>query len=432
MTRLTHGHFCRLGMTTLTCTAALLAGASFAQAQDLTAQSYASSIGTSDAMAAGAQRWAEATGANVTYNAIPSSGYNDAVNAAAAAGDLPDVLMIDGPNVANYVWAGYLRPLNGLVDQALLDDMTPAMRAQGTYGPDGNAYCVGPVDAGLSLLGNRAYLEAAGVRIPTLDAPWTGDEFNAALAALADLEEVDAPLDMKLNYGVGEWMTYAFSPMVQSFGGDLIDRETWTAEGTLNGPETVAALEMVQDWSENGWIVPGAAGDAAFYGEKTAALSWIANWGVAPGEEGLGEDLLILPMPDFGQGAVTALGSWCWTITRDAEDPEAAAALLEALLDPSVIQGMYEAGVYPSGLQSALDRTPRFAEGGDLSLYQQQLDTIAVERPVHPAYPIISSEFSRAFDDILNGADVQETLDRAARAIDQDIEDNAGYPPFGG
>lgn len=421
-------------MRLLTSTATALAmAATGTAAQDLTAQSYASSIGTSDAMEAGAMRWAEETGANVTYNAIPSSGYNDAVNAAAAAGDLPDVLMIDGPNVANYVWAGYLRPLNGLVEQSLLDDMTPAMKAQGTYGPDGNIYCVGPVDAGLSILGNRAYLEAAGVRIPEgIDDAWTREEFEAALAALAELEAVDHPLDMKLNYGVGEWLTYAFSPIVQSFGGDLIDRETWTAEGTLNSPETVAALEMVQGWAENDWIVPGSAGDAAFYGDQTAALSWIANWGVGPGEEGLGEDLVLLPVPNFGEGPVTALGSWCWTITRDAEDPEAAADLLEALLDPSVIEGMYEAGVYPSGRVSALEQTPRYAEGGDLALYQQQLDTIAVERPVHPAYPIISSEFAQAFDDILNGADVQETLDEAAEAIDQDIEDNAGYPPFGG
>ena len=404
-----------------------------AAAAELTAQSYASSIGTSDAMIAGAERFEADTEHDVTYNAIPSSGYNDAVNAAAAAGDLPDVLMIDGPNVANYVWAGYLRPLNELVDPELLADMTSAMKKQGTYGPDGKLYCIGPVDAGLSILGNRAYLEKAGVRIPEgIDDAWTREEFEDALAKLAELEEVDAPLDMKLNYGVGEWMTYAFSPIVQSMGGDLIDRETWKADGTINSEASVAALEMVQGWNEKGWIVPGSAGDASFYGDKTSALSWIANWGVKPGQEGLGDDLLILPMPDFGSGPVTALGSWCWTITRDAEDPQAAADLLEYLLAPETIAGMYEAGVYPSGRTSALSSTPRYDAGGDLELYQKQLDQIAIERPVHPAYPVISSAFSQAFDDVLNGADPQKALDAAAAKIDRDIEDNAGYPPFGG
>jgi multiple sugar transport system substrate-binding protein len=143
----------------------LRAGA--AGAQGLTAQSYASSIGTSDAMIAGAKRFEAASGIPVTYNAIPSAGYNDAVNAAAAAGDLPDALMIDGPNLANYVWAGYLVPLNDYLAPALIADMTTSMTAQGTYGPDGKLYCIGPVDADLALLGNKAYLDKAGVRIPT-------------------------------------------------------------------------------------------------------------------------------------------------------------------------------------------------------------------------------------------------------------------------
>ena len=124
-------------MKTLTTTAlglVLVAGA--AGAQELTAQSYASAIGTSDAMIAGAERFEEETGTDVTDNAIPSAGYNDAVNAAAAAGDLPDALMIDGPNVANYAWAGYIVPLDDHLDPALIEDMTSAMKAQGTYGPD--------------------------------------------------------------------------------------------------------------------------------------------------------------------------------------------------------------------------------------------------------------------------------------------------------
>ena len=236
---------------------------------------------------------------------------------------------------------------------------------------------------------------------------------------------------MKRNYGTGEWLTYAFSPLVQSMGGDLIDRETWTAEGTLDGPETVEALTMVKGWANQGWIVPAEAGDASFYGDKTSALSWVANWGVATAAEGLCDDLVILPMPDFGEGAVTALGSWCSTISRDAEDPAATARLIEALLAPETIQGMYEAGVYPSGRVSALSVTPRFAEGGDLHLYQQQLDRIAVPRPVHPAYPVISSAFSQAMADVLDGADPQEALSEAARDIDGDIADNDGYPPFG-
>jgi multiple sugar transport system substrate-binding protein len=237
---------------------------------------------------------------------------------------------------------------------------------------------------------------------------------------------------MKRNYGTGEWMTYAFSPIVQSMGGDLIDRQTWKAEGTLNGKASVEALTMIADWQKKGWVVPAEAGDAAFYGDKTAALSWIANWGVKPGREGLGDDLVIIPLPDFGYGPKTALGSWCWTITKDAKDPAQAGKLIESLMSSETIKGMYEAGNYPPGIYSALSVTPNYAPGGALELYQQQLDTIAVPRPVYPGYPVISSAFSQAMQDVLDGADPQEALDKAAKKVDQDIEDNGGYPPFGG
>ena len=44
-----------------------------------------------------------------------------------------------------------------------------------------------------------------------------------------------------MNYGAGEWMTYGFSPLAQSNGGDLIDRTTWTAEGTINSAANIVA-----------------------------------------------------------------------------------------------------------------------------------------------------------------------------------------------
>jgi multiple sugar transport system substrate-binding protein len=53
---------------------------------------------------------------------------------------------------------------------------------------------------------------------------------------------------------------------------------------------------------------------------------------------------------------------------------------------------------------------------------------VTVPRPQTPAYPIISSVFERAFQDIRDGAPIQNTLDQAVRRIDEDIRDNHGYP----
>lgn len=60
----------------------------------------------------------------------------------------------------------------------------------------------------------------------------------------------------------------------------------------------------------------------------------------------------------------------------------------------------------------------------------EQSATIALVRPVHPDYPVISASFGQAVQNILQGAAVASELQNAARAIDDNIADNAGYPPF--
>ena len=86
----------------------------------------------------------------------------------------------------------------------------------------------------------KTVLEQNNIRIPTIDKPWTGEEFNAALAKLKATGQWTAPLDLA-TANTGEWWPYAYSPFLQSFGGDLINRDGYTtADGALNGPEALA------------------------------------------------------------------------------------------------------------------------------------------------------------------------------------------------
>ena len=48
-------------------------------------------------------------------------------------------------------------------------------------------------------------------------------------------------------------------------------------------------------------------------------------------------------------------------------------------------------------------------------------------RPEIPAYPVITSSFEKAMNDILDGGDVQDSLDKAVDAIERNIADNNGY-----
>ncbi len=167
----------------------------------------------------------------VEVQAFPQDSYNQSVTAAAAAKKLPCILDIDGPNVPNWAWAGYLAPLDGMDDT--LSKFLPS--TLGKY--NDKTYSDGFYDVALTMVRRKSILEKNGIRIPTIDQPWTKDEFNAALGKIKATGEFDYPLDIATGF-TGEWWPYAYSPFLQSFGGDLINRSDYkSAEGVLNGAE---------------------------------------------------------------------------------------------------------------------------------------------------------------------------------------------------
>ncbi len=365
----------------------------------------------------------------VNLTRLPEGSYNEQVSAAALSGDLPDLLDFDGPNLYNYAWSGHLIPIGEYVPQDMKEDFLPSIIAQGTY--DGQLWSLGQFDSGLALWGNRAYLEEAGVRIPTsVDDAWTFEEFNDALERLQALDQVEYAIDVKMNYGQGEWYSYAFSPILQAFGGDLIDRSDYmSADGVLNGDGAVEAMEWFQSLFEDGYANPAPAGDDSFFGSKTAALAYVGHWMKQPHLEGLGEDnLVLIPIFKGPEEHVTGMGSWNWGITSNAENPEAVWTFMEFLLSPEEILRMTDGNGAIPARASAIQQREEYQSGGWLHVFVEQLNTIAVPRPQTPTYPTITSTFAEAVQNIVNGANVQEELDEAVEEIDQDIQDNSGYP----
>ncbi len=357
---------------------------------------------------------------------LPEGSYTGQVQAAAVAGDLPDLLELDGPFVADAAWQGSLRPLDGRLDPGLLADLLPSVVAQGTWA--GHLWAVGAFDSGLAIWARRSALVEAGIRIPQgPDDAWTADELDAALDALARTDPDGAVLDLKLNYR-DEWFTYGFAPLLTSAGGSLLDLGPPPhAGGVLDSAPSVAALQRVQGWIVAGRVDPNLD-DLAFVSGRVA-LSWVGHWEAPRYERAWGDDLVLVPLPDLGRGSRTGQGSWVWTVPADSRYADDAIALLEYLLAPDQVQATVAANGAVPARRSAIRPSDPWAPGGLLHLYLQQLEGgFAVPRPRTPAYPAVTGAFARAFLAIRDGADVRGTLTRAAAAIDRDVADNHGYP----
>ncbi|MDK4732135.1 sugar ABC transporter substrate-binding protein [Rhizobium sp. CNPSo 3490] len=371
---------------------------------------------------------------DVQFIYAPHDAYNEKFSAAVMAKQLPDVMELDAPFLANYVWSGYLQPIKPLIDKDVLDDMTESNIAQGTYPIDKDLYAIGLTDSSVVLYGNKKYLEAIGARIPkSVDDAWTREEFETYLEKLSKLDGVKWPIDTFRGYGIKtEWITYAYGPILQSAGCDLIDRKAWKSEGTLDSDACVDALAMMQKWVKNGWVVPQSAGTNQFYAEgNPAALALGGHWVYAEAVAAMKDNLVVLPLPKFGAKSVSPNGTWIWAITKTSKHPDIAAKFISFLLKDKEYRAYVASQSGYPGLKSFAAESPLYADGGPMAIAFEQASKTAVARPPHPAYPTITSAFMQAVDEVFNGGDPKEALATAAKKIDQDIEDNDGYPPFG-
>ncbi|WP_455366473.1 sugar ABC transporter substrate-binding protein, partial [Kaarinaea lacus] len=292
----------------------------------------------------------------------------------------------------------------------------------------GHLYGVGAFDSGLGLYVRKSALAKIKARIPESPADaWSVSEFEKILVRLSEDDEDRAVLDLKLNYR-GEWFTYGFSPVLQSAGADLIERKDYQfSADVINSPPAISAMQSLQRWISKGYVDPNLD-DAAFTSGRVA-ISWVGHWEYPRYHAAFEDDLLVVPLPDFGHGSRTGQGSWNWGITRKSPHPEAAAEFIRFLLQTDEVLAISNANAAVPGTKSAVQQSVLYGEHGVLRLFADQLiQGYSVPRPKTPAYPVITTEFQNAFQKIRNGGDVREALEDAARQIDQDIRDNQGYP----
>lgn len=350
---------------------------------------------------------------------FPQGSYNEAVTAAATARKLPCLLDVDGPVMPNWAWAGYLQPL-GLPDD-LIGSLLPT--TVGRY--KDTVYSAGYWDAALSIFARKSVLGKNNIRIPTVDQPWTLAEFDAAVSTLKATYQT--PLDLGAA-DKGEWWSYAYSPMLQSAGGDLIDRGTMkTADGALNGPDAVKFFTWFQQAFKNGWADnAGPVGNQRFIDDKVA-LSYTGVWNAKDALASVGDDLLILPPVDFGKGPKIGGGSWQWGISAGCKNAEGARAYLKFSFQDKYLTAFADSQVVIPSTTAATKASKYFSDTGALHQFAVLSQKFALARPATPGYPVISSTFEKAAKDIMSGADVKSTLDTAAKAIDTDISSQNGY-----
>lgn len=354
--------------------------------------------------------------AEITF--FPDRDYADRVSIAAAGHTLPDVLDIDGPYVGPWAAEGLLRPLDDLAGDALRHDLLDSLIAQGTY--RGRLYALGAFESALVVYYNRDMIDKAGLHPPERpEAAWDWDTFVAALRKVRPYCKV--PLSLHTDDASDEWFTYAFSPLIWSAGGRLIDVAAGRCVGVLDSPTNVAAIGRWQRLFSEG-LAEASPTNTDPFSAGLAAFDWTGHWMLPKFEATRSLRFGVMPLPRMGAKFVCPSGSWCWGISRDSRRPELAFRLIAWLLDPQQgIRPIVRANGAVPGRRSAFALFPEY-QRMPRRLFRAQLERYAHPRPRTAVYLTLTTEFARALRDIALGADVAARLHTAATSVQHALD----------
>ncbi len=356
----------------------------------------------------------------VEMEVVASSGtfsYDDKVSAAVTSNTLPDIMMVDGSYVSTYAENELIIPIEQYIAAEDKEDLMPGALQQNTY--DGQLYAYSITESSVALYYNIDMLEAAGIKMRTPEAPedaLTWQEFEEIACALTK----DDVVGTNIILDKGEGMIYALLPFYVSAGTNLISEDGTQATGYFNNEAAYEATEFLNNLIQNGYANVDPI-DNEFANQKAATMisgsyqlanaeSWDFNWGVT-----------YYPIKETGAEAASPNGDWVFTITSSSDKPEAAAGFISFICSKENCAENAKVNSKIPARSSVMEESEEWEKYPN-SIFREELLKTSHARPSTPVYATLTSEFSNGLFDIFSGADIQETLDNAAAAIDKEYE----------
>ncbi len=349
-------------------------------------------------------------------------GYSDKINASVMSGDLPDVLTVDGPNIAAYAANGIIQPLAELTEEER-GEYLESILEQGTY--DNKLYALGAMESSVGLYYNKEILKEAGIEVPDADQPWTRSEFLAVLEKLKPIMEKKNGYALDMTFPVGEATIYYYAPFFWANGGDMVDETGLQVEGVFNSEENIDTIEYFKTLLEKGYMskVPidhlFESGRAAFKFDGAWEVNTIytsypdISLGVAPYIVGDG----------WSGERYTPTGSWAYAASTKTEHIEGATELVKWMSGVESGKRLWEKSKnFPSTYQ-AFAAFEAFQTDENYSALYNQLSSYGHPRPKTPVYPQVSTSFQQVLENcVLSGAEPKSELDKSIERINAKLK----------
>jgi len=248
--------------------------------------------------------------AKVDHQSVPGPTLIQKVLQQASSKTLPDVLMLDNPDIQQIAEAGALAPLGDFAINA--DGYAPGPVSAATY--DGQLYGLQPGANTLAIFYHKDVLAKAGVQPPK-----TWAELKTAAKKLTSGKQYGFAFNATADYE-GAWQ---FLPPMWTNGGDETD---------LKSPQVAEALQLWKDLVDDGSVSKSAVNwkqsdvNDQFIAGK-AAMMLNGPWQI-PSLQKAKVNFGVVPFPinKPDQTSIAPLGGEAWTVPETGNDAKKAKA----------------------------------------------------------------------------------------------------------
>lgn len=363
----------------------------------------------------------------VEMSPIPYSDYDTKLRTSIASGNPPDIMAIDGPNMASYAQAGALQPLTAYFKtDGNLEDIPESTIATYTY--QNEIYMAPLTESSIALFYNKKMFEEKGIALPSKnpEEAWTWDQVLDAAKKVNDPAKGIYGIDPAQGFGNAGGTAYFKYPIIWQFGGEIMSPDGTTSKGYLDKPETKKALQFFSDLYNKDKVSSLEYPPEPFPNSKLAMTidgSWsLSNYADKFPNFKLGEDFDIAPLPKEVQQAV-ANGSWSLAISSKSKNAEAAWQFV------NWVTGHDGALTYCTITKDIPARYSVSKEFPELNEYPKNIFVVQNQkfgrpRPITPIFPQMSEAVNKVFEEVtISGRNIDASIADAIKKIDKAYAD---------
>ncbi len=259
------------------------------------------------------------SGVTIKRETVPGKSLIAKVLQQASSKTLPDVLMLDNPDLQQIAGTGALAPLSDF--NISTEGYPEGILSAGTY--KDQVYGLAPTVNTIALFYNKDVLAQAGITPPT-----TWEELKTAAAALTAGDQYGLAFNANATYE-GTWQ---FLPFMWSNGGD---------EKNIATPESAEALQLWTDLVKSGSVSSSAlnwtqadVNDQFIAGKAAMMVNGPWQIPVLDKQAALQYGVVNIPVKDAGQTPVGPLGGEVWTVPQTGnKEKQAKAAQVVACMN---------------------------------------------------------------------------------------------------